>query len=110
MTFDRSSYEAAIRKAYTSIADSVMAQQDRLGWYHEDTVDEFVLTHAEGIREIISEAPTAAEAEEMVEAVGLRMAEMYEIYGQAHIDEAVRYAKDLKDRYSVLWIYDLFYT
>lgn len=110
VAFDRSSYEAAIRKAYTSIADSVMAQQDRLGWYHEDTVDEFVLTHAEGIREIISEAPTAAEAEEMVEAVGLRMAEMYEIYGQAHIDEAIRYAKDLKDRYSVLWIYDLFYT
>ena len=45
----------------------------------------------------------------MVEAVGLSMDELYETYGQAHIDEAIRYAKDLKDRYSVLWVYGLYY-
>jgi glycerol-1-phosphate dehydrogenase [NAD(P)+] len=110
LPFRRADYESAIRRAYTSIADSVIAQQDRLGWYHEPVTDEFVLTHLEGIRAILSEAPTEAEAKEMVEAVGLRMEELYETYGQAHIDEAIRYAKDLKDRYSVLWIYDLFYT
>jgi glycerol-1-phosphate dehydrogenase [NAD(P)+] len=110
LPFRRADYESAIRRAYTSIADSVIAQQDRLGWYHEPVTDEFVLTHLVGIRAILSEAPTEAEAKEMVEAVGLRMEELYETYGQAHIDEAIRYAKDLKDRYSVLWIYDLFYT
>ena len=107
--FDRESYEAAIRKAYTTIADSVIAQQDKLGWYHEDAVDEFVLTHTEGIRAILSEAPTEAEAREMVEAVGLSMAELYATYGEAHIEEALRWAKDLKDRYSVLWVYGLYY-
>ena len=107
--FDRSAYEAAIRKAYTAIADSVIAQQDKLGWYHEDTVDEFVLTHTEGIRAILSEAPTEAEAKEMVEAVGLSMEELYATYGEAHIEEAIRWAKDLKDRYSVLWVYGLYY-
>jgi glycerol-1-phosphate dehydrogenase [NAD(P)+] len=107
--FDRPAFESAIRKAYTAIADSVMTQQDRLGWYHEDAVDEFVLTHAEGIRAILSEAPTEAEARRMVEAVGLSMEELYETYGHPHIDEAIRYAKDLKDRYSVLWVYDLYY-
>ena len=94
---------------YTAIADSVIAQQDRLGWYHEDAVDEFVLTHTEGIRAILSEAPTEAEAREMVEAVGLSMAELYDTYGEAHIEEAIRWAKDLKDRYSVLWVHDLYY-
>ena len=107
--FDRENYETAIRKAYTAIADSVIAQQDRLGWYHEPEIDEFVLTHAEDIRAILSEAPTEAETKGMVEAVGLRMEELYETYGQTHIDEAIRYAKDLKDRYSVLWIYGLYY-
>jgi glycerol-1-phosphate dehydrogenase [NAD(P)+] len=108
--FDRPAYEAAIRKAYTTISDSVIAQQDRLGWYHEDEVDEFVLTHTEGIRAILSEAPDEEEAREMVEAVGLSMDELYDTYGEAHIEEAIRYAKDLKDRYSVLWVYGLYYA
>ena len=107
--FDRAAYETAIRKAYTTIADSVMTQQDRLGWYHEDEVDAFVLTHTEGIRAILSEAPDEAEAQAMVEAVGLSMDELYDTYGEAHIEEAIRYAKDLKDRYSVLWVYNLYY-
>ena len=110
VAYDRAAYEAAIRKAYTSIADSVMTQQDRLGWYHEDEVDEFVLTHTEGVRAILSEAPDEAEAREMVETVGLSMEELYDIYGEAHIEEAIRYAKDLKDRYSVLWVYGLYYA
>ena len=109
VAYDRAAYEAAIRKAYTSIADSVMTQQDRLGWYHEDEVDEFVLTHTEGIRAILSEAPDEEEAKEMVEAVGLSMRELYETYGEAHIEEAIRWAKDLKDRYSVLWVHGLYY-
>ena len=107
--FDRDAYEADIRKAYTSIADSVIAQQDRLGWYREAATDEFILTHTDEIRAILSEAPTEAEARRMVEAVGLSVDELYETYGHPHIDEAIRYAKDLKDRYSVLWVYDLYY-
>ena len=107
--FDREAYEADIRKAYTSIADSVIAQQDRLGWYREAATDEFILTHTDEIRAILSEAPTEAEARRMVEAVGLSMDELYETYGHPHIDEAIRYAKDLKDRYSVLWVHNLYY-
>ncbi len=107
--FEPADYESAIRKAYTSIADSVIAQQERLGWYHEPEIDEFILGHRDEIRAILAEAPDEAEARRMVEAVGLSMDELYETYGQAHIDEAIRYAKDLKDRYSVLWVYNLFY-
>ncbi len=107
--FDPVAYEGAIRKAYTSIADSVMAQQARLGWYHEPETDAFILSHAEEIRTILSEAPTEAEARAMVESVGLSMTELYNTYGDAHIAEALQWAKDLKDRYSVLWVYGLYY-
>ena len=107
--FDRTAYETAIRGAYTAIADAVIAQQDRLGWYYEDEVDAFVLSHIDGIREILSEAPDEAEAREMVEAVGLSMEELYLTYGEAHIGEALKWAKDLKDRYSVLWVHGLYY-
>lgn len=107
--FDPAAYETSIRRVYTSIADSVLAQQKRLGWYHGSATDDFILTHYDGIREILSEAPDEAEAREMVEAVGLDMGELYGTYGEAHIQEALKWAKDLKDRYSVLWVHNLYY-
>ena len=107
--FDAAAYEAAMRRAYTSIADSVMDQQRALGWYDEPETDAFVLSHAEEIRAILAEAPDEAETRAMVEAVGLRMDELYETYGEAHVAEAVTCAKDLKDRYTLLWLYNLYY-
>ena len=36
--------------------------------------------------------------------IGLDYNEFVKLYGQKKIDDAVLYAKDLKDRYSVLWL------
>lgn len=107
--YDRAAYEAAIRAVYTTVADSVIAQQDRLGWYAEPATDEYILTHMDGIRAILADAPSEAETRRMVEAVGLSMDEFEATYGRAHMVDAVRWAKDLKDRYTVLWVYDLYY-
>ena len=107
--FDRAAYEAGIRGAYTTIADSVIAQQDRLGWYAEPETDAFVTAHADEINAILAEAPGEAETRRIVEAVGLCADELYSTYGEAHVEEAIRYAKDLKDRYTLLWLYDLYY-
>ena len=41
---------------------------------------------------------------EMVKRIGLDYNEFVKLYGQKKIDDAVLYAKDLKDRYSVLWL------
>ena len=109
VAFDRAGYEAAVRRVYTAVSDSVIAQQDRLGWYREPETDAFVLAHTDGIRAILAEAPTEAETRAMVEAVGLSVQELYDTYGSAHIHDALTWAKDLKDRYSVLWVYGLYY-
>ncbi len=101
---DPAAYEHDIRTAYTSIADSVLALQARMGWYDEPAVDEFVLAHMDGIRAILAEAPTEAETVAMIEAVGLSMTDFLATYPAAHIETALRYAKDLKDRYTVLWL------
>ena len=109
VAFDRAGYEAAVRRVYTAVSDSVIAQQDRLGWYREPETDAFVLAHTDGIRAILAEAPTEAETRAMVEAVGLSVQELYDTYGSAHIHDALTWARDLKDRYSVLWVYGLYY-
>jgi hypothetical protein len=57
----------------------------------------------------LERCPKGAQIEAMLAKVGLDIEEFYELYGQAHIDDAVTYAKDIKDRYTVLWmIYDFF--
>ena len=42
----------------------------------------------------------------MVQAIGLHINLFNEFYGKAKISDAIRYAKDLKDRFSVLWLFD----
>ena len=49
--------------------------------------------------------PTADKICEMLSLVGLDMRQFYAAYGEEKINDAIRYAKDLKDRYTVLWVY-----
>jgi hypothetical protein len=44
----------------------------------------------------------------MLEKVKMDISEFYSLYGEGKIKDAIKYAKDLKDRYTVLWLnYDL---
>jgi hypothetical protein len=53
--------------------------------------------------------PSAAEIKEMLSFVELTIDDFYALYGAEKIANAILYAKDLKDRYTVLWLnYDLF--
>ena len=45
----------------------------------------------------------------MLEEVGMKYEDIIKYYGREKIDIGIKYAKDLKDRYTVLWMYyDLF--
>ena len=45
----------------------------------------------------------------MLSLADLDINEFYDLYGKQRINDAVIYAKDLKDRYTVLWLnYDFF--
>ena len=56
----------------------------------------------------LKEMPSAKEIESILAKVGYDKKEFYALYGEEKIKQAINYAKDLKDRYSVLWLnYDL---
>ena len=57
------------------------------------------------IRAILSACPTAQEITDMFLAAGYDMSAFEGMYGARKIHDATLYGKDLKDRYSVLWIY-----
>ncbi len=103
--FDREAYTAAMQTVYGPIANSVVALQDRMGWYTDPADEDFVLSHPDEVRAVLAEAPSAEETRSMVEAVGLSLADFQDFYGTDTLREAIRWGKDLKDRYTVLWPY-----
>ena len=104
----RFAYEEKIREVYGEVAEGCIALQDRIGNYTNDRSAIYLEKEAE-IREILREMPTADEIRKMLSLVDLDMKEFYEAYGEEKINNAIRYAKDLKDRYTVLWVYyDMF--
>lgn len=106
--FNEEEWKRGVERIYLSSADEVVALQKKLGWYWEDN-SEKVLPKWDEIKALLAEAPTEAEMLQMVEAVGMNYQEFMDLYGQAKIDDGVLYAKDLKDRYSVLWLYYEFF-
>lgn len=104
--FDREKWENNIHALYHRAADGVIALQDKMGWYQKDYLSVYREKWTE-ICAVISEVPSSKELEDLFSEVGLTMDKFYEMYGEKKVNDAVMYAKDLKDRYTVLWIYDL---
>lgn len=106
--FDAEKTECDIRRIYGSLADEVLALQKKVGFYTTDRTKIYE-EKWEQIGEILSAAPSAAEMQSYVEQIGLDYERGFRaLYGDAKIADALSYAKDLKDRFTVLWIaYDL---
>ncbi len=104
----RSDYTEKMNQIYKSVANGCITLQDKVGNYAADRLN--VYKHKEDeIRKILSHTPSAEEIKNMLSLAELDMEEFYDMYGTQKINDAIMYAKDLKDRYSVLWInYDLF--
>ncbi len=102
--FDKKKYEENISRIYTDITDEVLSLQNKLGWYDVDRVSVYKEKWAE-IRDVLSDCPSSARMLELTEKIGLSYGEFKSLYGDAKIADAHLYAKDLKDRYTVLWMY-----
>lgn len=100
--FDENNWEKEINRIYKSSAEGVLALQKKLGWYNEDS--SVIMSNSDVISDILSEAPNADEFTKMLESVELYYDDFCKFYGEKKIKDAVLYAKDLKDRYSVLWL------
>lgn len=88
----------------TDAADGVINLQDKLGWYEQNRLPIYEAKWSV-IRSILQEVPSSEKLEAYLTSVGLDIRSFETTYGQKKIQNAIWYAKDLKDRYSVLWMY-----
>lgn len=102
--FDEDDWENKIKAIYCSAADGVIELQKKLNSYKINTraiyKDKF-----EEIKTILKEAPSSNEISKYLKSVELDFADFEKTYGKQKINNAIWFAKDLKDRYSVLWLY-----
>ena len=100
----RAEYEERVRGIYGPVADGCIALQDKVGLYNKDMVSVYKAKESE-IRAVLAQMPKAAEIEKMLAAAGLDMQEFYGLYSKEKIRDAIAYGKELKDRYTALWMY-----
>ncbi len=97
-------YESQMNAIYKSAAAGCMELQDKMGRYSEDRMPTYK-ANWDKIKEILKEMPTASEIEAMLAACDMKISEFTDIYSAEKIEKSVWFAKDLKDRYTVLWLY-----
>ena len=101
-------YRSKMQKVYKSVADGCIELQKKIGRYKTDRSDIYKEKEAE-IKKILAEAPSAEKIKELLSLVDLDIKEFYTLYNKEKLNDAILYAKDLKDRYTVLWMhYDYF--
>ncbi len=107
-SMDRATYENKMAEVYSVIANECIKLQDRIGNYTRDRLPVYKEKEDE-IRSILTEMPSPNKIKEMLGLAKIDLDEFYRLYGKDKINTAIHYAKDLKDRYTVLWMYyDLF--
>ena len=102
------SYRDEISRVYTRIADSCIKLHEKTGWH---TDDRFPLYEEkwETIISILSEMPKSDEILKLLTEAQFDIKDFYRLYGKDKVRDAVTFAKDLKDRFTVLWLYyDIF--
>ncbi len=100
----KETWETNIRRVYGVAADGVIELQEKMGWYKMDRLPIYRAKWEE-IKEVLQEAPSSETLTAYVNSVGLDIDEYEKLYGAEKIQDALLYAKDLKDRYSVLWMW-----
>ena len=100
---DPEEYRAEMERVYKQVAPGCMALQEEMGRYKSDDAAPY-LDHEDAIRAVLAEMPSTKEIERLLGLVELDPAQFYAFYGEEVIADAVRCAKDLKDRYTVLWM------
>lgn len=103
-------YLIGIKDAYSETAEECIALQKKSGNYTTNRIPLYIAKEKE-LKEVLNEVPTAKEIEKLLGKIGLDMQNFYDTYDSDTINKAVLFAKDLRDRFTALWMYyDIFGT
>ena len=98
---DRTGWEAGVRAEYGRLADSVIALQKKSALYGTDRLP-LLREKWDEVRAVLAEAPSAERMQALLERAGYARDEYLSVYGEEKIRRSIVFAKELKDRYTLL--------
>ena len=101
---DRGDWQKEIRRIYSTSADECIALQNKVGYYAADD-SAVVASKLNQIKLVLQSCPSFNYIKNLLDEIELDFDAFINMYGQEKIADAVLYGKDLKDRYTVLWLY-----
>ena len=84
----------------------MIALQDKCGFYQKN-YGEIYRQKWQEIKAILAEVPSSQHIMDLLQVAGMDYREFTDLYGAKKIEDCMWFAKDLKDRYTVLWMYFL---
>ena len=97
-------WQEDIKRIYKTSAEEVIALQKRIALYgRQESFN--IKENFDKIAKVLLQAPSSDYMMNLINDVGLSFDTFIEKYGNDCINDAILYAKDLKDRYTVLWLY-----
>lgn len=108
--FDKNKWEEKIHTIYSEASSGIINLQNSLGWYEDRNRVKVYMERWKEIRQVLLESPTSEDIFKILDQVQLSYDDFESLYDNEKIKDGIWYAKDLKNRYTVLWMYyDLFY-
>ena len=101
--FNLQSYSQKAQEVFGPLTQEVLTLQEKVGFYNENRVEP-IKDRWGAIRQCLQEAADAQGLEKMLNQTGLTMEAFKDFYDEDFIRTCMVYAKDLKDRYTVLWM------
>ncbi len=101
---DRGDWQENIRRIYSTSADECIALQNKVGHYVADD-SAVVASKLNEIKLVLQSCPGFDYIKNLLDEIELDFDTFVNMYGKEKIADAVLYGKDLKDRYTVLWLY-----
>lgn len=103
--FDARAWRLKLGVVYGPMAREVAELQQKTAFYAAENRERRarrILAQGPQIRALLAEAPTGAEIAALLERAGIDTGLYYQTYGTRMIGESIVWAKDLKDRYTLL--------
>ena len=100
---DRGDWRKEIIRIYSTSAEECIALQNKVGLYAADD-SAVVSAKKEEIEAVLRECPDFDYMKNLLDEIELDFDNFIDMYGKEKIGDAVLYGKDLKDRYTVLWL------
>jgi len=102
-TFSPDQWKKEVERVYDSLAPEIMALQKKVGFYDSNRL-ETITKKWDEIVHTLKEAPGKEEILGILHAIGYNMDKFWNMYGEDMIKDSIVFAKDTKDRYTVLWL------